>query len=756
VFAECEEVLMGYSRDIARRRWLVGLALMGLVGLSHLPFRVHAQSVSVTWTNRVNVTVTADILQKTAGCDGCDDAGATSEQVITSGDGYVEFTVGDISSLLVAGLGHGNSGTAYSDVDFGFRLNGAGWADVLESGTYVGGDTPYGAGDVFRVAVVGGKVQYSRNGVVLLERTRTVQYPLLLDTALLSAGATVHGAKVGSAASNVSGGFLEKAGSQTYRPRFTPSQIAAFLPSGGTRGPFTFPAPYNTPAVRLTDASDCVGGQDCLWYVGYSYWRNTNNHAGSDTMYIVLGFDRNRGGAGPSLLAYDKRTDQVVNLGPLFSAQSTWSFATGEGWYFSATAPTRLYVFLPGSPTLHRYDVVTRQFEAAPALDLGQCPRPAVCPTDAAFINQPHSSDDDATHSATVQSSDFRRLGCVVRRAGAFVYVPARAGYLLDECHVDKSGRWLIVLETASDGALDNRIVDVTTGSIAAVADVEGALGHLDTGFGYAVGADNYNLLPNASILVKFPLTSTTRPIGPVVHFNKRWDIAAANHIAHGNSRAALRPEDQYACGSNASRVQDMADEIVCFSLNPSRHTDGSLDVLVVGQVMTDLNAPGGGPTDYEKLPKGNLDVTGQYFIWTANLGGNRLDAFIVKVPGHLLSAGSAIPTTTHIGDLDGGATSLGRGFWRATVDVQVHDDGHQPVVGAVVTASWSGGYSGSASCTTDGTGRCVIATGGIRNDARTATLNVIDVQHPTAAYAAANHDADGDSDGTRVSVRKP
>jgi hypothetical protein len=151
-------------------------------------------------------------------------------------------------------------------------------------------------------------------------------------------------------------------------------------------------------------------------------------------------------------------------------------------------------------------------------------------------------------------------------------------------------------------------------------------------GYGYAVGADTYNALPNATILLKFPLTTTHRPIGPVVHYNKRWDIAAANHIAHGNAVNAP-PESQYACGSNASTTPDMADEIVCFSLNPNRNSDGSLDVLVVGQVMTDLNATGGGSDDYSKRPKGNLDVTGRYFIWTTNLGGNRLDAFIVKIP---------------------------------------------------------------------------------------------------------------------------
>ena len=64
---------------------------------------------------------------------------------------------------------------------------------------------------------------------------------------------------------------------------------------------------------------------------------------------------------------------------------------------------------------------------------------------------------------------------------------------------------------------------------------------------------------------------------------------------------------------------------------------------MVVAPVMTDLDASGGNanPTgagrDYDKSPKGNLDVTGRYFIWTTNLGGNRLDAFIVKVPGQLL-----------------------------------------------------------------------------------------------------------------------
>jgi hypothetical protein len=621
------------------RRW-ASVCCLCLVVAGYLDPRAEASSTTVVWTELVNTAVTADVLQKTSGCDGCFDAGAISTQQITSGDVYIEFTIAGTNTLFMAGLSHGNSGTGFADIDFAFRFNGAGQADVLENGSYVGGDTSYGAGDRFRIAVVDGTVRFSRNGSVLLQRAATVTYPLLFDTALANIGDTLRGAIIMSIAPGGSGGFVEKAGDQTYRARFTPAQIHSFLPAAGATGRFTFPSPYNTVGVRLTSAADCNGGQDCVRYVGYSYWRNINNHIGSDTMYIVLGFDRDRGGAGPSLIKYNKANDDVENLGALFPENSPYSYSTAEGWYFSASVPSRLYAFLPGSSTLRRFDVVTRQFEATPAFDLAACPRPSICPTDAAFLFQPHSSDDDRMHSATVQNAAFQRLGCVVSDSNRFVYVPTRSGYVLDECHVDKSGRWLLILEANVAGALDNRVVDLATGAVVALTDAAGALGHLDTGFGYAIGADNYNSLPNASILLRFPLANTQRPLGPVVHFNKRWDIAAANHIAHGNAIAGASPEEQYACGSNASRVADMADEIVCFPLNPKRNADGSLDVLVVGQIMTDLDAPGGNDfdgDDYEQVPKGNLDVSGHYFIWTANLGGNRLDVFLVKVPVDLL-----------------------------------------------------------------------------------------------------------------------
>ena len=597
----------------------------------------------MVWTSLTNASVDSSgtVLTKASGCDGCLDAGAVSQQQVSAGDGYVEFTVGEANSFWVAGLSHGNDGTSIDDIDFAFRFNGGGWADILERGIYkAGGDTPYTTGDVFRVAVVNGRVQYSKNGTYLTESAGQPQYPLLLDVSLGTLGATVRNARLGVLPPPpAGGGLLEKSGSPARRARFTREQMAAFLPAGGASGPFTFPAPYGTRAVRLTSARDC-GGTDCLWPVGYSYWRNTNNHVGSADMLMFFGTKSAAGGPGPILLRYNKVTDEVQNLGPLFPSSSPFAASTGEGWYFSARQPTKLYVFRVGSPLLRRYDVVARRFDSSAALDLTRCARPAVCPSEAAYITQPHSSDDDSTHSATVQNSTWQRLGCVVRRGSAYGYYAPRDGFMLDECHVDKSGRWLMLLETTTSGTRINRVVNLRTGVITTIQDVAGALGHLDMGHGYAVGADTFNPQPNATILLKFPVVSSTRPVGPVVHYNKGWDLAAANHVTHGNAAAGVAPEDQYACGSNASRVADMADEIVCFALDSRRNADGSLDVLVVGQVMTDLDAGGGSDgsgSDYPKLPKGNLDVTGRYFVWTANAGGDRLDAFLVKIPGERL-----------------------------------------------------------------------------------------------------------------------
>ena len=151
----------------------------------------------ITWTNQVNVAVRGSALEKTRGCDGCGDAGATSRQSIRANDGYAEFRVNEDWTYWLAGLGRGNRSTSFDDVDFAILFNGNGLADVVESGQYVGGDVEYSSGDVVRIEVVNDRVRYVKNGDVFRVSQRRPAYPLVLDVALGSVGATVANARMG-------------------------------------------------------------------------------------------------------------------------------------------------------------------------------------------------------------------------------------------------------------------------------------------------------------------------------------------------------------------------------------------------------------------------------------------------------------------------------------------------------------------------------------------------------------------------------
>lgn len=456
-----------------------------------------------------------------------------------------------------------------------------------------------------------------------------------------------------ASADQAPGGLIEGVGNGTLRPVPTPSEIQAFLP---TRGQFTFPAPYDTQGFRITNAGDC-GGNDCVDYIGYSYWRNMSNSVGTDTMYIFIGLNRNKGGPGPTLFRFDKTAQQLTKVGPLFDPSSPLSWATGEGWYFSYSMPTKLYV--NEGPKMLRYDVLNKTFETVfdASTRYGSNVR----------LWQMSSSNDDNVHAATLQSADTHaNLGCVAYRADTnkFFFYPKTGAF--DECQIDKSGRWLVIKEKTSSTCascdVDNVIVDLQTDTRTILSDQDGAGGHSDLGYGYMVAADNWNTHANAWRLWDLghrPLT------GGLVTYDPNWSVFAPEHVSFENARPGVPVSQQYACGSAANRVNvPHANEITCFMLDASVPADTE-QVLVVAPVMTDLDASGGGTGDYAKEPKGNLDPTGRYFIWTSNMGGTRLDAFMVKIPSQLLtgagSSASGGQATVTITSPPGGAAVTGK-----------------------------------------------------------------------------------------------
>ena len=168
----------------------VGAVLAGSLGVAK------AAEQRVDFTNLVNVAVRGNGIQKTGGCNGCDDATAVSRQMIRSGDGYVEFAVGEAYTFWMAGLTLSDGNVHFNSIDFALRFNGNDSVDVMENGQYQGGDSYYQPGDRFRIAVMGRRVRYLQNGNVIFESRQSARYPLVFGVALGTMGSSVRNARM--------------------------------------------------------------------------------------------------------------------------------------------------------------------------------------------------------------------------------------------------------------------------------------------------------------------------------------------------------------------------------------------------------------------------------------------------------------------------------------------------------------------------------------------------------------------------------
>ena len=111
-------------------------------------------------------------------------------------------------------------------------------------------------------------------------------------------------------------------------------------------------------------------------------------------------------------------------------------------------------------------------------------------------------------------------------------------------------------------------------------------------------------------------------------------------------------------------------------------------------------------------------------------------------------------PVSIHIGDLDGSSRNVFWTIWLATVTMTAHDSDHNPVAGATVFGVFSDGSS-VFQCTTNLNGRCAVQ--GYQWFLSALTFTVTDIYDVDLDYAPGdNHDPDGDSNGTSITVRRP
>ena len=108
---------------------------------------------------------------------------------------------------------------------------------------------------------------------------------------------------------------------------------------------------------------------------------------------------------------------------------------------------------------------------------------------------------------------------------------------------------------------------------------------------------------------------------------------------------------------------------------------------------------------------------------------------------------------TLHVGDLDGSVKTVKRN-WSVKLTVFVHDAAEGLLADAVVGGTWSGGVAGSGSCVTSRKGKCTVSSANIANAQGSVTFTVDDLSLAGYGYLPAdNHDPDGESDGTTVTI---
>jgi PKD repeat protein len=114
----------------------------------------------------------------------------------------------------------------------------------------------------------------------------------------------------------------------------------------------------------------------------------------------------------------------------------------------------------------------------------------------------------------------------------------------------------------------------------------------------------------------------------------------------------------------------------------------------------------------------------------------------------------TTIQPRLHVGDLDS-AISTQNNAWTVTITIAVHDGAEAGIANATVTGRWNDGSS--STCTTNATGRCAVSKPGIAKKTRSVAWSVTSVVRTPYVYASgSNHDPDGDSDGSGMTVLKP
>ena len=113
----------------------------------------------------------------------------------------------------------------------------------------------------------------------------------------------------------------------------------------------------------------------------------------------------------------------------------------------------------------------------------------------------------------------------------------------------------------------------------------------------------------------------------------------------------------------------------------------------------------------------------------------------------------TVVAAAAHVGDIDQ-AVKKQSSLWTATVTIEIHGGSHAPLANATVRGSWTDGST--ASCVTNGAGRCSLTLPGIARSQSSVRFTVSSVTHALGYEPDNNHDPDADSNGITIIVKRP
>jgi hypothetical protein len=234
--------------------------------------------------------------------------------------------------------------------------------------------------------------------------------------------------------------------------------------------------------------------------------------------------------------------------------------------------------------------------------------------------------------------------------------------------------------------------------------------------------------------------------------------------------------------GGNTPPPADVTDVAVTSVSAPASVTKGATASVVVSVRnvgnqdvtqtfdMTLTDATDGVPVGTESIAGLAAGATAsRTFSWNtaaSSVGAHTLTATHSLADDNAANNQSSTSTTVnapsigiHVGDLDG-FPMRSANSWSATVEIAVHDANHAPLNGVTVVGRWSRTGLNSNTCTTGdggGNGTCIVLFPSISLNAAQIRFTVTSVTGAGLTYQpTANHDDDGSSNGTVITVRRP